>query len=107
VFNKLKWWALQTKDETKNAELYSLSQNLAIDYDEALENLEFYKYKLNICQRISLRNANKFIQDLKSNMNVINGLEEGDIVSFKRSYYHHAALLTGIGFKLSTSYFLV
>jgi hypothetical protein len=95
ALDKLKWWSLQIQNRTIDTELFNLSQNLAANFDDISEVLEFYKYKLNICQRISIRNAEKFIQVLKSNMTVINSLEEGDIVSFKRSYYHHAALLTG------------
>lgn len=62
-----------------------------------VKQLECDVYKLNVFET-SKENFIKpydLIQVLKYNLNQIESLEEGDIISFERSFYHHHALLTG------------
>ena len=60
--------------------------------------LEFYKYsKLNLyatSKNFKLRPFD-FAKVIEYNLKEIDKLEDGDIVSFDRTYYHHHAVLTG------------
>jgi hypothetical protein len=83
---------------------YFIYHNLLIQLDENVNseltslNNEFYLYDLNIfdTSENNFIKIEEFLNTWKHNLIQINDFEEGDIISFERSFYTHHAVLTDI-----------
>jgi hypothetical protein len=66
--------------------------NLLTDF--SAPRLEFYIYQLHVFQTYKGNNITVFLDTLKYNLTQIETFDEGDVIAFKRTGYHHHAILT-------------